>query len=62
MRKHQQPADQVVAELEHLAGTDNPVNIAHRLGFANVDALRQVIVRAGRRDLLPLLHTSADPW
>lgn len=46
----------VIAELEHLVGTDVPASIARRLGYSGVEPLRRSLMRWGRHDLARLLN------
>lgn len=41
----------VVAEVETLVGSDTPVSLAARLGYANPDSLARALRRKGRDDL-----------
>lgn len=51
-------AVEVIAEVEHLLGTDHPANIAHRLGYASVAGLVRILDRNGRRDLAGHFHAA----
>lgn len=44
-------AEYVINEAEYLLGTDWPENIAHRLGYTNIDNLICALRRWGRPDL-----------
>lgn len=41
----------VVADVEHLAGSDSRENIAKRLGYSRPDSLYRLLRRANRSDL-----------
>ena len=43
--------DQVIEDVEWLAGTDHPDNIARRLGYRNGDSLTRQLWNWGQRDL-----------
>jgi hypothetical protein len=43
--------DEIIAEVEHLWGTDHPVNIARRLGYSRPEPLIRTLYRADRPDL-----------
>ena len=44
--------DQVVEDVEWLAGYDHPDNIARRLGYRNGDSLTKQLWNWGQRDLV----------
>lgn len=41
----------VIAELEILQGSDNPENLARRLGYQDKGSLARLLIRHGRTDL-----------
>ena len=43
--------DELIAEVEFLAGTDDPKNLAARLGYQRPDSLCRRLERNGRPDL-----------
>ena len=43
--------DQVIEDVEWVAGTDHPDNIARRLGYRNGDSLTKQLWNWGQRDL-----------
>ncbi|WP_205741067.1 hypothetical protein [Haloactinopolyspora alba] len=45
----------VVGEVDHLIGTDEPDNIARRLGYGHLDSLTSVLTRQHRHDLVERL-------
>lgn len=49
----------ICQEIEFLAGTDHPENIAQRLGYSQYDNLRLVLRRWQRSDLVQRLERSA---
>jgi len=47
----QRRTHEVVEDLEHIIGTDNPESIAKRLGYGDPQSLMKALRRAGRHDL-----------
>ena len=43
--------DQVIEDVEWVAGTDHPDNIARRLGYCDGDSLNKQLRNWGQRDL-----------